>query len=111
MQIYLADVLAKQVGNNQRVFSDGIDGIKMSGYLKNETGQTVNVSTVGQIGPNIDANSVKEQVKGKRYGDVQSILGTIQGVSNVDVKFPYFWINTVPNEVNKIDVEFVLENA
>jgi len=111
MDIYLKDIMAKQVGANQKVYDDGVDKVKMSGYLKNDAGQTINISTVGQIGPDIDQNSIKEQVKGKRYGDVQSTISNIQGVVNVDVKFPYFWVNTVPNELNKIDVEFKIENA
>ena len=46
-----------------------------------------------------------------RYGDIQALLSGIQGVSNVDTKFSYFWVNTVPNDVKKIDVEFVLQNG
>jgi len=110
MQLYLKNILNKQVGANQRIYDDGITKIKMSGYLKNDTGQSVNVSTIGQIGPDIDSNAIKEQVKGKRYGDTQSIISNIQGVIGVDVKFPYFWVNTIPNEVSKVDVEFKIQN-
>jgi len=68
------------------------------------------VTANGQIGPKIDENAIKEQVKGKIYGEVQSALQTIEGVKDVDVKFSYFWVRTVPNNTSKIDIEFKLEN-
>lgn len=110
MQLYLNAVLAKQIDKNQKIYDDGINDIKLSGYLKTDQGSTVNISTVGKIGPNIDIETIKNQSKGKRYGEVQSLIGNIQGVSDVDIKFSYFWVNIVPNESNKIDVKFVLED-
>ncbi|MEI7689655.1 MAG: hypothetical protein WCI79_01665 [Candidatus Saccharibacteria bacterium] len=110
MENYLNTVLAKQVGQNQRIYDNGVDHIKMSGYLRNDSGQSINISTIGQIGPKIDEAAIKEQIKGKRYGDVQSIISGVQGVVSVDTKFPYFWINTVPNEINKIDIQFRIQN-
>lgn len=111
MQLYLKGVLAKQVSANQRVYDDGSGNVKISGYIKTDQTSTINISTIGKIGPNIDSESIKNLAKGKRFGDVQSVVGNIQGVSNVDIKFPYFWINTVPSDVTKIDVEFILKNA
>ncbi|HRQ98324.1 MAG TPA: hypothetical protein PK265_03315, partial [Candidatus Saccharibacteria bacterium] len=64
-----------------------------------------------RIGPNIDQDSVKKEVQGKKYGEVQSLLEAIDGVSDVDVKFSYFWVTTVPNDISKIDVEFKLQDA
>jgi hypothetical protein len=111
MELYLKATLAKQVGANQKIYDDGIDGVKLSGYLKTDQATTINVTTIGKIGPNIDSDLIKNQSKGKRYGDVQSEIGSIQGVSKVDIKFPYFWINNVPNDINKIEVNFISQNA
>jgi hypothetical protein len=111
MELYLKAVLEKQVTANQKIYDNGIDGIKLSGYLKTDQAVTVNVTTVGKIGPNIDSELIKNQSKGKKYGDVQSEIDAIQGVSKVDIKFPYFWINTVPNDINKIEVNFISQNA
>jgi hypothetical protein len=112
MQAFLKDALSKQIaGNKQRIYDDGVDKLKMSGYLKTDQMATVNITAIGQVGPNIDSASIKEQVKGKKYGDIQTLIGSIKGVNNVDTKFSYFWVNTVPNDITKIDVEFRLENA
>ena len=113
LEVYLKDAINKQINNSktpQRIFNDGIDKVTLSGYLKTDQGSTVNIASTGQVGPNIDQASIKNQVKGMRYGDVQALLGGIKDVSNVDIKFSYFWVNTVPNDVNKIAVEFVLQN-
>jgi len=113
LQTFLKDALNKQISDAkiQRVYSDGIDEVVLSGYLKTDLVSTVNIATVGKIGPNIDETSIKEQVKGKRYGDIQSLIGAIEGVSSVDTKFSYFWVTNVPNDVNKIEVEFRLEDV
>jgi hypothetical protein len=113
LEAYLKDAINKQITNSktQRIYDNGIDKVTLSGYFKNDQTNTINIATTGQIGPNIDPVAIKEQVKGMRYGDVQALLGNIQGVSNVDTKFSYFWVNTVPNDATKIDVEFVLQNG
>lgn len=113
LETYLNDALKKQVINdkNQRVYNNGIDKVVLSGYLKTDSGATINVAATGKIGPNINQDSIKQQVKGKRFGDIQALISGIEGVSNVDVKFSYFWVATVPNDVNKIDVEFKLQDA
>lgn len=112
LQTYLKSAINKQIDkDSQRIYDDGIDKVTLSGYLKNDTEATVNIATSGRIGPNIDKASIKNQVKGKHYGDVQALVESIEGVSNVDIKFSYFWVTTVPNDVNKIDVEFTLKDA
>jgi len=111
LETYLNDALKKQVDKNQRVYNNGIDKAVLSGYLKTDSGATINVAATGKIGPNIDQAAIKEQVKGKRFGDIQALISDIEGVSNVEVKFSYFWVATVPNDINKIDVEFKLQDA
>lgn len=109
---FLKDAINKQItGDTQRLYDDGIDKVVLSGYLSTDQGATVNIATNGQIGPNINAASIKQQVKGKQFGDAQSILSSIKGVNNVDIIFSYFWVNVIPTDVNKIDVQFTLQNA
>jgi len=112
LQVYLKDALTKQMasGKGQRIYNDGIDKVVLSGYSGSDQSSTINIATTGQIGPNIDKKAIKDMAKGKRFGDVQSSIESITGVNNVDVKFSYFWVKTIPNDVNKIDVEFKLQN-
>lgn len=112
LEIYLKANLEKQIvgKDNQRVYDDGISKVKLSGFTKTGDVSTVKIVSTGQIGPKIDEAAIKQQVKGKIYGDVQSSLESINGVDNVDVQFSFFWVHTVPNNIDKIDVEFKLQN-
>ena len=112
LEAYLNNELNKQISSSddRKIYSSGIDDVTFSGYTKTDTLSTVNIATNGQIGPNINADTIKTQIKGKRFGDVQSMIEDIEGVSNVDVKFSYFWVNTVPNDVDKIDIQFTIAN-
>lgn len=108
LQEFLKNSIKKQITDEQRIYNDGIEKVVFSGYIKNDQETLINVATNGQIGPKIDQADVKDQAKGKHFGDIQSKLEKIKGVSSVDVKFSYFWVRTVPNNINKIEVEFVL---
>lgn len=113
LELYLTANLNKQlVGkDSQRIYDDGISKVKLSGYTTTGSTSTVNIMSTGQVGPKIDVAAIKNQVKGKIYGDVQSTLQQINGVSNVDVQFSYFWVQTVPTNTDKITVEFKLQNG
>lgn len=113
IETYLKYIINKQItdSKSQRIYDDGSDNVKLSGYITNNNGATVNLSATGKIGPNIDETSIKKEAMGKRYGDVQSLISKIDGVSSVDIKFSYFWVTTVPNDLNKIDVEFTVQNG
>lgn len=112
LEPFLREAINKQIdGNGQRVYSNGIDKVSVSGYVKSDSSTTVNIAATGQIGPNITESQVKDLVKGKNFGDTQLILGGVKNISDVDVKFSYFWVNTIPSDTAKIRVKFVVENA
>lgn len=115
LEAYLTYSINKQITGNkstQRIYSTGVDKAKLSGYNKPDSGNpTVTIEATGQIGPNIDKQKIKDESKGKHYGDVQSQLEGIKGVDSVDIKFSFFWVNTVPKDDNKIQVVFKVSNA
>ena len=113
LQTFLRDSVTKQITNSsiQRIYSDGSDSAVLSGYTKSDQLSTVNISATGKIGPSIDEAYVLKVVKGKHFGDIQSTLGQVSGVEDVDVKFSYFWVATVPNDKSKITIEFVSADA
>ena len=51
---------------------------------------------------------IKDIVRGKRYGEIETELKSIEGVSDVKVDLSPFWVFTVPGDDNKITVEFKL---
>jgi hypothetical protein len=112
VELYLKTALDKQLSGatSQRIYDDGIDQVVITGYNKGATSTTINITAKGQVGPNIDPSSVKDQIKGKKSGEVRGLLSSISGVSNVAVDFSYPWVTTIPNDPNKVDVEFKLTN-
>ncbi len=111
LESYLTKTLESQLlDDTQKIYDNGFKEAEFSNFRKDGEALTTALTTSGQIGPKIDEAAVKEQVKGQRYGEVQSTLETINGVQSVDVKFSYFWVWSVPNNTDKIEIEFKLEN-
>lgn len=111
IETYLNYAINKQIdAKNQRIYDNGFDDVKLSGYSVSDSGNaTVYLQATGKIGPKIDETAIKKDSMGKNYGAVQSLISSIDGVSDVDIKFSYFWVTTVPNDLNKIEVEFTVE--
>ena len=112
LESYLNESLTSQLDKDasQKIYNTGSDKAGLSNFRKEGDVLTVSVTSTGQIGPKIDEAAIKEQVKGKIYGEVQNTLREIDGVDEVDVKFSFFWVRTVPNNTDKIDIEFKLQD-
>jgi len=112
VEAYLKENINKQLAGttNQKIYNDGVDTVDLQNFTKVEGTTTVKIVGTGQIGPSIEESVVKDQVKGKIYGEVQSSLESISGIDSVDVKFSYFWVTKVPNDINKISVEFNIQH-
>jgi len=94
----------------QKVYSTGIDKAALANFRKAGEAISATVTATGRIGPKIDESAIKEQVKGKIYGEVQQTLQAMPGIKDVDVEFSYFWVRSVPNNTDKIRIEFKLED-
>lgn len=112
LESYLNASLETQLDkdNTQKVYNTGFDKASLSNFKKDGEVLTATIISTGQVGPKIDEGAIKEQVKGKIYGDVQTTLKSIDGVDDVDVKFSFFWVRTVPNNTDKIQIEFKLQD-
>lgn len=113
MKQFLEDTLKKEIGSkkNQKIYNDGSNEVKFAQYSERNNAVQVRLTASAKIGPEIDEHKVKEQVKGRNYGDVQSSLESIEGVQDVDTKFSPFWVRTVPNNDKHISIEFKLDNG
>lgn len=111
LESYLKANLESRIAgsNGQQVYDSGIESAELGNFKKSGEELSVSLTATGQIGPQIDEPAVKELVKGKIAGDVQSTLEAIDGIQDVSVRYPYFWVRTVPNDTNKIQLEFKLE--
>ncbi|HET7673586.1 MAG TPA: hypothetical protein VFK11_03690 [Candidatus Saccharimonadales bacterium] len=95
-------------GQGQTVLSDGLDDatLKVGGGIGLNEGQlTVNMDTTAIVGPNIDQDSVKQQIAGKKTKEAEDILGNISGISDPKVELSPFWVGKVPKNHSKITIE------
>lgn len=108
---YLNGLLNGQlVGKDQKIYDSGLKSAQVSNFRVDNNVITATITATGQVGPQLNEPVIIEQVKGKRFGDVQSTLDSIEGIQNIDVKFSFPWVTSVPNDTNKIKIEFTLQN-
>ncbi len=112
-QTYMTAALTAQINDKTKLrIYQGNEKIAFSNYTPaaNGVAASANINAVGYIGPNLQASDIKKQVAGQKTGQVQATIGAIDGVNDVKVKYSYFWVDKVPNDPNKITVEFKISS-
>lgn len=94
---------------SRRVYETGAKDAVISEFKQDGGSVAARITAKGQVGPKVSDDDIKRRTKGKRFGDIQADLKSIQGVNGVDVKFSPFWVNTVPNDESRITVQFNLQ--
>lgn len=72
--------------------------------------ETARLKTVVETGPTVTEEEILEQSRGRKIGEVQSALRSINGVSSVQITPSYFWVSSVPNDPNKVTIELTVED-
>lgn len=112
MDSYLGDAFSQTLTNkdHQRVYDNGVKTVKFDDFKagEKEKPDSATLSATAQIGPRISDDDIKQQVKGKRAGEVIADIKGIDGVSDVSVSLSPFWVSGVPDDVKKISIEFKL---
>ncbi len=101
----ITDTLKQQFDNKtQKVSTDDV----LKGATVTVTNQsapavaTLAVSESTTAVPILDVESIKNQIKGQKAGDIKSAINNINGVKNVDVHFSPFWVSKAPKKTSKI---------
>lgn len=89
----------------QKVYNNGLDEVKFSGFTTTDNGYTVSVTTNGHVGPVIDEDEVKRQAVGKKSEEIKELLKQTDGANDVSVTMSPFWVSAAPKE-SKITVNF-----
>jgi hypothetical protein len=91
--------------SKQVILDDGVSSAKFTEQSPaTATGASVSLSAKSVAGPDINTTALKTQLAGKKSGDIKSQLRAIPGVTEVDVKFSPFWVNSVPKKAAKVQV-------
>lgn len=108
LKSYLTAVATSQFENpdRQKVYDSGVNGATLSNVQLSKDSVTATLTAKAKIGPTIDPSVVKETARGLKQGEVEAELKQINGIDTVKVHYSPFWVNIVPNDVNKISVDF-----
>lgn len=103
--------LKKQLAGkeDQKIYDSGDGSASFSQFTVVDGGYTTKVTAQAQVGPQINEETLKPQLVGKRAGEIQQQLETVEGVENVDTTFFPFWVTKAPS-ADKITIKFVLKN-
>lgn len=108
----LNDHLQAQIeeGESRRIYGNGSKTLRFSRFQQTQDGKyIVHLNTVGYIGPVINEDQLKQQITGKRYGEIEQLVTNIEGVENVEINFSPFWVTKAPSP-EKIDIRFSVKN-
>lgn len=105
------DYLRTQMSDeeSQKIYASGDNDLQFSEFSKQDGGFEVRAQATGRIGPQIDETALKQQIVGKRAGEVREIIESIDGVNNVETKLWPFWVSKTP-DADKITIKFILED-
>ncbi len=79
--------------------------------FKNDNGNMVaKLKSTTKTGPLITEDMVKEKSLGEKVGRVQSNLRSIKGVLDANVDTSYFFVTTVPEDENKVEIKITVDN-
>ncbi len=102
---------ALQGRTDQQMYSLGDNDATFQSFRKLDGGTfSGRISTTAFIGPKIDTKALAQQITGKRFGEIQTLINQIPGVNKVEIDLSPFWVNTAPS-VDKIDISFSVANG
>ena len=99
----ISDQLA--LSDDQKIYSIGNPYFERFTNLE----ESARLKTVVAIGPVLTEDTILDRVKGIKIGEAQSVLKSINGVSNVEISPSYFWVRSVPSDPNKITINLQME--
>ncbi len=103
----------KEIDKSKQVILD--DGVAKAKFTQSNPGSAAAASVAFSVksiaGPDIDTNALREQVAGKKSGEIKTQLGALPGVTSVEVSYSPFWVHSTPKNTSKITVQIDKANT
>ncbi|MDO4759441.1 MAG: hypothetical protein Q4A30_01485 [Candidatus Saccharibacteria bacterium] len=80
-------------------------------FSENAGKYTAKLKATTQSGPKVTEQDIMEKSKGRKIGEVQSLIKSINGVKDVRVNTSYFWVYAIPDDPNKIKINLKIEES
>ncbi len=110
---YLKTAITEQLGDsgNKRIYDTGIKNAKFSDYEAQEGSDnqaTVTLTASGSVGVKLSEKDIRDRIAGKLSGEAIDTLNKIDGVEDTSVDLSPFWVRHIPDNPDKVSVEFKL---
>lgn len=93
----------------KRLYSYGEPFIEYFAEASNDT-YTGKLKTTYKVGPEISETEVLDKIRGEKIGRIEPILkDAFSGISSVKTEKSYFWVNSIPNDENKVEINLTIE--
>lgn len=104
---YINNYALKKLASDQKIYE--ISDLVIKGFNDQNTPYTAKVQAQIKTGPSITTEQVIEQIKGRKIGEVRTLLASINGIKDVDVRVSYAWVSTIPENNDKITIKIEME--
>lgn len=94
---------------NQSILDSGVSGASFSFSSAGASSVQVNMTATSTIGPKLDVSSLPSKLAGMKSGDIENMINSDPGVTNVKVKYSPFWVTATPHNAKKIKI--TIENS
>jgi len=88
----------------QGILNAGLDEALYKVGTISASNAEVKFETTSTVGPDVDANELKQQVAGKKGGDVKKLLQGNPGITDVQIRLSPFFVTSVPKNPEKITI-------
>jgi hypothetical protein len=95
--------------SKQSILNYGFDEASFNVGNKRNTLTDITVSTTLVAGPEINQDSLKQELAGKKSGDAENTLKSRPGITEARVELKPFWVGKIPGKAEK--VQLVIEQA
>ncbi|HTE22633.1 MAG TPA: hypothetical protein VK674_06355 [Candidatus Limnocylindria bacterium] len=98
----------KRIDTSKQVIRDnGLAAATIQVEKKGAGGQmTLSLQATVVAGPDLNEDAIKNEVVGKKRGDIQNLLKGRPGINEVEVSYSPFWVQSTPKSTSKITIIF-----
>lgn len=93
----------------QQVYDTGIDKAFFESFQNAQNDRSAKLKATTKTGPRVTDEIVAEMALGHKIGEVQSRLKSTKGVAEVKIDTSYFWVTSIPDDINKVQIEITVE--
>ncbi len=96
--------ISSQTSKNQNIISTGVTESSFKQIGTSGSTDQVSLSANSIVGPNISADQIKKEIRGKSAQAAISVIKQNPDVTGVTIKLSPFYLTSVPGNLNKITV-------